>query len=62
MIDIEKSIGNAITMRECTTSLLGRIDQYELIRELGGGGFGTVYLANDTISGVEVAIKGLPPS
>ena len=40
---------------------LGRIDQYELLRELGGGGFGMVYLARDTVAGIEVAVKGLPP-
>ena len=40
---------------------LGRIDQYELVRELGGGGFGTVFLARDTESAVDVAVKGLPP-
>jgi serine/threonine protein kinase len=40
---------------------LGSIDQYELKRELGGGGFGTVYLARDSVSGVDVAVKGLPP-
>ncbi|MEI7899134.1 MAG: bifunctional serine/threonine-protein kinase/formylglycine-generating enzyme family protein [bacterium] len=40
---------------------LGCIDQYELLRELGGGGFGTVYLARDTVAGIEVAVKGLPP-
>ncbi|MBO5774987.1 MAG: protein kinase, partial [Kiritimatiellae bacterium] len=31
------------------------------IRELGGGGFGCVYLARDTVAGIEVAVKGLPP-
>ncbi|MBP5511657.1 MAG: serine/threonine protein kinase, partial [Kiritimatiellae bacterium] len=40
---------------------LAKIDQYELIRELGGGGFGTVYLAKDTVSKVDYAGKGLPP-
>lgn len=39
----------------------GRIDQYELIRPLGGGGFGVVFLARDTVAGIEVAVKGLPP-
>jgi len=40
---------------------LGRIDKYELLRELGEGGFGAVYLARDTVAGLEVAVKGLPP-
>ena len=31
------------------------------MRELGGGGFGTVYLAKDTVAGIDVAVKGLPP-
>jgi serine/threonine protein kinase len=41
--------------------VLGRIDRYELIEELGGGGFGVVYKARDVETGIEVAVKGLPP-
>ena len=41
-------------------NVLGRIDQYELLKELGTGGFGSVYLARDTVSRTFVAVKGLP--
>lgn len=54
------SIGNRDT-QAAEQSFLGKIDQYELVRELGGGGFGVVFLARDTTSGMEVAVKGLPP-
>ena len=59
----ENSIGNwkTIVDKPVNGNSLGRIDQYELIRELGGGGFGTVFLARDTESEVDVAVKGLPP-
>lgn len=58
---IDDTIGNAMTMQPGEGGKLGRIDQYELERELGGGGFGTVFLAKDTVAGIEVAVKGLPP-
>ena len=50
------------TMRGDTSEgTLGRIDQYDIIRKLGGGGFGVVYLVRDTLSNVEYAIKTLHP-
>ena len=32
-------------------------DRYELIEQIGKGDFGTVWLATDTLTGREVAIK-----
>jgi serine/threonine protein kinase len=36
--------------------------QYQIVRQLGRGGFGFVYLAHDTLLGEEVAIKELIPA
>jgi formylglycine-generating enzyme required for sulfatase activity len=55
------SLGDVNTVSGVSGDVLGRIDRYELVCELGGGGFGTVFLARDTVAGVEVAVKGLPP-
>ena len=58
---MSNTINDAVTMQPGAKTVLGRIDKYELVRELGEGGFGTVYLARDTVANTDVAIKGLPP-
>jgi serine/threonine protein kinase len=50
-----------VTLATCSPVSLGHIDRYALLRELGGGGFGVVYLARDVVAGGDVAVKGLPP-
>ena len=40
---------------------LGTVDQYTLLRELGSGGFGVVYLAEDAFTNVKYALKTILP-
>ena len=39
-----------------------RIGKYEIQKQLGQGATGTVYLATDTFSGSEVALKTIDPA
>ncbi len=62
------SIGSATTMGGRTTPPHGRfrpgdvlLGRYTVLAELGEGGMGVVYKCLDTIGGIEVAIKCLPP-
>ena len=44
-------------IRPSKDGVLALVDDFEIIRPLGAGGFGTVYLARDTTSDIEVALK-----
>ncbi len=57
----EQSIGNMATFKDFSGDSVGTIDRYELKEQLGAGGFGAVFRAIDTVSGLDVAIKVLPP-
>ena len=55
------SVGDMPTMDDSGFRPIGRIDRYELIAQLGAGGFGSVYHARDSVALIDVAIKVLPP-
>src|SRR5690349_20767176 len=63
----QEGLGVALTQRPAAGAAReqrprARLRQYELIREIGAGGMGTVYLARDTKLGRRVAIKFLADS
>jgi formylglycine-generating enzyme required for sulfatase activity len=62
------SIGSTTTMAGRTAPLRGRLrpgdsllGRYTVLAELGEGGMGVVYKCLDTVGGIEVAVKCLPP-
>ena len=63
-MNIDVSINDAVTIQEGRADarsahprVLAEVDHFEIRKPLGAGGFGTVYLARDTTSDIDVALK-----
>lgn len=63
-MNIDVSIDDAVTIQEGRADarsahpcVLAEVDHFEIRKPLGAGGFGTVYLARDTTSDIDVALK-----
>jgi len=51
-----------ILEKDCSKEkILGKLDRYDLIKDLGRGTYGHVFLARDTEAGINVALKALNP-
>ena len=60
MTDFDDEIMSLRSVPETKEEVLAEVDRYVLLRELGRGAFGAVYLARDTESTLLVALKCLP--
>lgn len=60
MTDFDDEIMSMRSAPDSKEEVLAEVDRYVLLRELGRGAFGAVYLARDTESTLLVALKSLP--
>ena len=60
MNEIDKTLKADFTVEKREDNF-GKVDRYTIIKRLGNGGFGAVFLARDTLADILVALKVLPP-